>query len=303
MQLPLPQATKGGGHEATHPPAEHTEPVAHLLPHEPQLFGSDCSSTHVAPASAEAHSARGGEQLEAHVPPLQTVPLTQAVPHLPQLAWSDCRSTHCPLQSVEPMPQVCVHDPLMQACPTGHAFPHLPQLFESVWRFWQPVVQSDSPASPQSSAQAPLTHASPVQVAPQAPQLVGSLDKLTHLPLHIDCPVGHGLVSVAIESLTGPDSIGVVTSGFIDTSGIVPSSIGPPSSIGLVLSPLLLLQPAVPINDAMASRHASSVEPPLTVVDISALRIKWRLFLPTSPKARGPGVRRSVGQSPTTGRR
>lgn len=75
------------GQLAVHTPLEHTLPVAHALPHDPQLMGSVCLLTH-APEQTDWPDG----QLCTHAPVAQlTLPPAgdwQAIPQLPQLSTS-----------------------------------------------------------------------------------------------------------------------------------------------------------------------------------------------------------------------
>jgi hypothetical protein len=139
-QLP-PHAVVPLVHPAdVHAPLSQTSPVAHFVPHAPQLFASTAVSTQSPPQSASP-------ALHWHVPAAQLWPPVHVVPHVPQLAESDFRSTHDPPQADSPVPQDAAQTPLLHrgVVPT-HFVPQPPQLFGSLLVSMHTPLQSAVPA-------------------------------------------------------------------------------------------------------------------------------------------------------------
>jgi hypothetical protein len=92
----------------------------HLVPHPPQLLGSDCSFTHAPPQLFKPVW-----QLTAHEPDEQTSPAGHALVQLPQWFGSLCVATQTPPHSVCKAGHWQV--PPTQACPDAQVFVQLPQ--------------------------------------------------------------------------------------------------------------------------------------------------------------------------------
>jgi hypothetical protein len=100
-----------------------------------------------------------------HCPPLQEAPLGQTTLQAPQLLESVCVSTQLVPQNVPPNG----HTHLLEPLHTSEGRQQIPA---------QSVQPNGQPQTP------PIQAVSPGQAFPQAPQLVSSLCRLTHLPLH-----------------------------------------------------------------------------------------------------------------------
>lgn len=128
------------------------------------------------------------------------VPPSQLCPHLPQLfgslrvltQWGAPASPASPLQSVKPPAQVQVL--LWQIKPLAHWWVQLPQcagLFSvftqsgGVPHSWELLGQTQVP---------PLQMRPPLHATPHAPQLLGSVCRLTHAPVHAVSPVAQLVV-------------------------------------------------------------------------------------------------------------
>jgi hypothetical protein len=76
-----------------HTPLEHTLPVAHMFPHEPQFWLSvSVVAQYVPPSSTQSVCPRPHD--ETQLPATHCEPGPQAAPHLPQLLGSIEVSTH-----------------------------------------------------------------------------------------------------------------------------------------------------------------------------------------------------------------
>jgi len=90
-----PHIRFGGRHTPasvpTHRLVKHTSPVAHRVPHAPQLRTSDVTSV-----QNPAQSIDGAAHIvdPMHLPAVQVCPAVQTVPHAPQFSRSVCMSTH-----------------------------------------------------------------------------------------------------------------------------------------------------------------------------------------------------------------
>lgn len=141
-----------------HAPPEHAAcalatVVVHAFPHAPQLPALLVVSTHVAPQSVGVPA--GHPEAHAYVAPVpeQTgVPPVQAVVQPPHVADCEASVSH---------PSVGL--PLQFAQPGAHA-------------------EAANAQAPAVHDVAPLTCGRPLQLAPQAPQLAGSLCSSTHAP-------------------------------------------------------------------------------------------------------------------------
>jgi hypothetical protein len=89
----LPQHTKLESEEVIHWPETQQLGSAHLRPHAPQFFWSNCSDTQAPKQSVvpDGHT---------HFPALQVAPGGQTCPHPPQFLGSVCRFTQAPLHAV-----------------------------------------------------------------------------------------------------------------------------------------------------------------------------------------------------------
>jgi hypothetical protein len=131
----------------------HISPLAHVLPHAPQLFRSTRASTHtvVLPASPTPASpatmfrmqvVRPAAHDAAQCPVEQTCPAGHAIPHAPQFERSVDVFTQRPPQTVSGAGQVSAHMPPEHASPALHAWPHSPQLLRSDCTFTHSPPQS-----------------------------------------------------------------------------------------------------------------------------------------------------------------
>jgi hypothetical protein len=109
----------------TQAPAQQSSKGPHTVPHMPQLRGSFCVSTQLAP-----HCCRFAPQVTSQLPVEHTVPATQAMPQSPQLSPSTFSSTHTSAQLESPLGQPQL--PLMHASDPGHAVPQPPQFAGSL---------------------------------------------------------------------------------------------------------------------------------------------------------------------------
>jgi hypothetical protein len=200
------------------PPVQAVPPV-HVMPHEPQLFGSVVTSTQLAPQSVwpAGHAATQAPiehtwsapqtllqapqlltsvlvsthtplQLvcglaQPQVPPRHVVPLAHTIPHDPQFELSDFKSTHDAAHALRPVPHIASHLPALHTCIAVHAVPHAPQLFGSF------AVSTHDPL--QVVVPCGQTQALPLQISvdehavPHAPQLRGSLVVSTQEAAHL----------------------------------------------------------------------------------------------------------------------
>ena len=173
--------------EHPHFPAEHVASlVRQTLPHEPQLLLSVPSLT--------------------HFPAQQLIPVPQAFPHAPQFLLSVLVLTHdvphavgVAAEQVEPQtPPLHVADPLPAVGP-GHTLPQAPQLNGSLLVLLHVVPLQRlgvgfvhvSPHTPKMQVVAPVPDAGAEHLLPHAPQLLVSVNSLTHTPLHNVSPKGH----------------------------------------------------------------------------------------------------------------
>jgi hypothetical protein len=115
-------AVKPCWHESEHFPPEHVSPCLHIVPHPPQLVGSDIVLTHAIP-----HFIVPIPHAVAHAPAMQTSLAAHALPHMPQLRGSLLLSTHSLPHFAVPPPHALAHAPCEQTSPIAHAFPHAPQ--------------------------------------------------------------------------------------------------------------------------------------------------------------------------------
>jgi hypothetical protein len=161
------------------PPVQFA-PLAHRRPHMPQSNGFVARSTH-----ALAQSVSGGPdpvvQSTLHCPWAQAGVLAlQAFPQAPQLFGSLCVCVQTPLQR-RPLAEHS-HDPLWHVVPAPQRTPHPPQFAllvlvstHALSHWARPPLQTHAP--PEQDMPAP--HA-----RPQAPQLAGSDERLTHRAPH-----------------------------------------------------------------------------------------------------------------------
>jgi hypothetical protein len=91
---------------------EQTCPLAHLVPHAPQLSPSTFVSTQRLP-----HLTVPPPQLTAHAPCEQTSPVPHLVPHAPQFSGSRPTTVHTPPQTCEPAPQPAAESMLASSAP------------------------------------------------------------------------------------------------------------------------------------------------------------------------------------------
>jgi hypothetical protein len=162
-------------------PAWQEAPVAHTVPHAPQLVASELTSTQTPP-----HGVVPAGQTQA--PAEQDAPVGQTLSHAPQLVVVLAKSTQLVRHFVKE-PHGRRQLPAAQTSLAAHAFPQLPQLAGS------PDVSTHFPS--QAVVPGPQTHAPPTQLAPpehaapHVPQLVASVAVCTQLPEQSSAPAPH----------------------------------------------------------------------------------------------------------------
>ena len=128
-------------------PLKHAEPVAHLLPQDPQLVRSTCMFRH------PPEQAVVGEG-HPHCPFAQVVPPVHTRLQPPQLLASFCVFTHAPLQSTLGVVHEDPHALLLHTCVEPHAVPQAPRSAGLLFRSTQiplqlvsrPATRRDAPS-------------------------------------------------------------------------------------------------------------------------------------------------------------
>lgn len=159
------------------------------VPHAPQLFSSNRTSTQVL-------LQRVNPTVHTHTPLTHALagPTPHELPQAPQFCVLVWVLTHWPLQEVSPNGHW--HTPAAQVRPPGQMTLQPPQFLWSLCTSMQVPLQTARPAV---QKQMPPMHCSPVaQARPQAPQLVVLVCRLTHelagpegVEGHADWPAGH----------------------------------------------------------------------------------------------------------------
>jgi hypothetical protein len=161
-----------------------------VTPQAPQLFGSDCSSTHVPlhNVSPVGHTQPPFEQPWAH-----------PTPQAPQLFGSDCLSTHVPLHIVSPVG----HAQLPFEQTKAHATPQSPQLSGSdcIWTHVPLHI-----VSPLGHTQLPSSHVAPPVQAVTSPHCPFIAQVCTSLRAHRLAPGTHATQPGCPESHSGVTS-------------------------------------------------------------------------------------------------
>ena len=172
---------------ATHAPARHVCPDAQM--------GDIGSLSSIAPSQSSSRPLqRSGDGLhidERHAPMTHACPAAHDEPHAPQLRASLARFTHAPPHAVVPagQPPLVVHIPAVQRWPEAQSL--------SARHMGLASAPASTPASALLDVHTPATHDRPAaHDEPHAPQLRGSLARLTHAPLHAVRPIPQPLLAV-----------------------------------------------------------------------------------------------------------
>jgi hypothetical protein len=132
-------------------PATQLAPVAHTLPHAPQLAASAVMDRSQPSPGSELQSAKPALHVAMpHAEAAQNSTAfgrSQTVVHPPQWAGSIWRLVHAPEQFVRPAPQDTRHALPEQSCPAGQTVPHPPQLALSALVSRQTPAQLVSPVA------------------------------------------------------------------------------------------------------------------------------------------------------------
>jgi hypothetical protein len=266
LSTQAPLQTVGVAAGQPHTPEAQVPPMAHTVPHVPQLAAS---VARVAQPLLQVTRPIG----QVHTPAAHTAPGLQALPQVPQLPVSVVLSTHTELQrSGEAAGHT--HCPAMHEACTPQAWPHMPQLPLSVWTLVQLPLQVSGLAPPQGP-QAPAKQPSPVMHAfAQRPQLAGSFCRSAHVPLqsvsapHI--PASPPPAPELLEAAAPPEPVLALA--------VMPPVPAPPEpELDAVLPPVLDVPPPVPL-DALLPQPSV----PWITMAAAAQLINKRKFIRTS---------------------
>jgi hypothetical protein len=158
-------------------PRTQTWSASQTIPHPPQSRGLVSICTHDWPQA----TLPVGQAPAVQTPPAHREPDAQAFPHVPQFAPSVAVSTQAPVQFVSPGRQA--QAPEIHALVAPQTFPHVLQSTGLDWKLGQTL-----PHAVPAQVHTPLVQRPPLQVAPHAPQLLGSVEGSTQVPEQLMWP-------------------------------------------------------------------------------------------------------------------